>query len=44
MEESTLEFLDFLYISHVYHYFSNFEMPFVDGYLKKKDILRAVEN
>jgi len=42
--ENSLDFLSFLYISHIYHYFSNFEMPFVEGYLKKKDILRAVEN
>ena len=31
-------------MSHVYHYFSNFEMPFVEGYLRKKDVLRAVES
>ena len=28
----------------MYFYFSAFELPFLDGYLNRKDVLRAIEN
>lgn len=39
-----VELKDFIYISHLFYYFSAFELPFLDGYLNRKDILRAIEN
>jgi len=39
-----LEFMDFLQIARIYYYFSEYEVPFVDGVLEKKDLVRAIND
>lgn len=41
---AALGVLDFLQISYLYYYFSEFGVPFRDGYLARQDLQRAIDN
>lgn len=40
---SKLDFVSFLGVAHLFHYFTEFEMPFKFPHINKKDILRAID-
>lgn len=42
LDDPYMDFLSFLEIARIYYFFSNFDIPFSDGQLTKKDLLRAV--
>jgi len=41
-DTSTITFRAFFEISRIYYFFQEFNIPFDDGYLQKKDMLRAI--
>jgi len=40
---SRISFVDFLGVAHLYYYFTEFSLPFDDGAIDKKDVLRSVD-
>lgn len=41
-DDPYMDFLSFLEIARIYWFFTNFNIPFSDGQLTKKDLNRAV--
>lgn len=39
----TLNFIEFVEVAHLYYYFVEFELPFNDGVMDRKDVIRAIE-
>lgn len=40
---ANLDVLEFLLVAHLYYYFSEFEIPFKNGMIIKKDVIRAID-
>jgi len=43
-ESAYIGFLEFFEVVRIFHFFEEFEVPFNDGILLKKDILRAIDD
>jgi hypothetical protein len=39
----TLNFIEFIGVAHLYYYFVEFEVPFNNGLMDRKDFIRGIE-
>lgn len=42
-EETRITFVEFVGVAHLFYYFTEFSLPFDDGMIGKKDVLRAID-
>jgi len=38
-----ISFVDFVGVAHLFYYFTEFSLPFDDGIINRKDVLRAID-
>lgn len=38
-----LNFIEFVGVAHLYYYFTEFDLPFNDSKIDRKDVIRALE-
>lgn len=42
-EKSRIDFVQFVGIAHLFYYFTEFSLPFDDGIINRKDVMRAID-